>query len=57
MILHLQLWDFFQGAQEQVRNSRGKRAISVTTVYRSSKQYSIGIKTKADHLTLKAPNN
>ena len=24
-----QLWDFFQGTQELVRNSRGKRAISV----------------------------
>ena len=24
-----QLWDFFLGTQEQVRNSRGKRAISV----------------------------
>ena len=24
-----QLWDFFQGTQERVRNSRGKRAISV----------------------------
>ena len=27
--LNLQLWDFFQGTQEQFRNSRGKRAISV----------------------------
>ena len=26
---HLQLWDFFHGTQERVRNSRGKRAISV----------------------------
>ena len=25
----LQLWDFFLGTQERVRNSRGKRAISV----------------------------
>ena len=24
-----QLWDFFLGTQEQVRNSRGQRAISV----------------------------
>ena len=29
IILNLQLWDFFQGTQERVRNSRGKRAISV----------------------------
>ena len=27
--LYLQLWDFFQGTQERVRNNRGKRAISV----------------------------
>ena len=26
---NLQLWDFFLGTQEQVRNSLGKRAISV----------------------------
>ena len=25
----MQLWDFCQGTQERVRNSRGKRAISV----------------------------
>ena len=29
IILNLQLWDFFPGTQRQVRNSRGKRAISV----------------------------
>ena len=29
IILNLQLWDFFQGTQERVWNSRGKRAISV----------------------------
>ena len=28
-IPNLQLWDFFQGTPEQVRNSRGKRATSV----------------------------
>ena len=28
-IPNLQLWVFFHGAQERVRNSRGKRAISV----------------------------
>ena len=28
-IPNLQLWDFFQGTQEQVRNSSNKRAISV----------------------------
>ena len=27
--LNLQLWEFFQGTQERVRNSRGKRAIGV----------------------------
>ena len=26
---NLQLWDFFLGTQDRVRNSRGKRAISV----------------------------
>ena len=26
---NLQLWDFFQGTQERVRNSLGKQAISV----------------------------
>ena len=29
MIQNLQLWDFFQGTQEPVRNSCGKKAISV----------------------------
>ena len=29
IIPNLQLWDFFQGTQERVRKSRGKRAISV----------------------------
>ena len=29
IIPNLQLWDSFQGAQKRVRNSRGKRAISV----------------------------
>ena len=29
IIPNLQLWDSFQGAQERVRNSSGKRAISV----------------------------
>ena len=29
IIPNLQLWDFFQGAQERVRKSRGKRAIRV----------------------------
>ena len=29
IISNLPLWDFFQGAQERVRNGRGKRAISV----------------------------
>ena len=28
-MLNLQQGDFFQGTQERVRNSRGKRAISV----------------------------
>ena len=28
---NLQVWDFFQGTKERVRNSRGKRAISVRT--------------------------
>ena len=28
IIQNLQLWDFFLGTQERVRNSRGKRAIS-----------------------------
>ena len=32
MIPNLQLWDFFQETQEQVRNSRGKRAISVRAI-------------------------
>ena len=29
IILNLQIWDFVLGTQERVRNSRGKRAISV----------------------------
>ena len=29
IIPNLQLWDFFQGTQERVRNCRGKRAIRV----------------------------
>ena len=29
LIPNVQLWDFFQGTQERVRNSHGKRAISV----------------------------
>ena len=29
VIPDLQLWDFFQGTQEGIRKSRGKRAISV----------------------------
>ena len=29
---NLQLWDFFQGTQERVRNSHGKRAISVRAI-------------------------
>ena len=29
IIPNLQIWDFFQGTQERVRNSRGKRATSV----------------------------
>ena len=29
IIPNLQLWDFFQGTQERVRNSRGKRAVEV----------------------------
>ena len=29
---NLQLWDFFQGTQERVRKSRGKRAISVRAI-------------------------
>ena len=29
IVINLQLWDFFQGTQERVRNSCGKRAISV----------------------------
>ena len=28
----LQLWDFFLGIQERVRNSRGKRAIGVRAI-------------------------
>ena len=29
IILNMQLWAFFQGTNERVRNSRGKRVISV----------------------------
>ena len=29
---NLHLWDFFQVAHERVRNSRGKRAISVRAI-------------------------
>ena len=29
IIPNLQLWDFFKGTQEQVRNGRGKQTISV----------------------------
>ena len=32
IIPNLQLWDFFQGTQERVRKSRGKRAISVRAI-------------------------
>ena len=32
IIPNLQLWDLFQGIQERVRNSRGKRAISVRAI-------------------------
>ena len=32
IILNLQLGDFFQGTQEQVRNSLGKRVISVRAI-------------------------
>ena len=32
IILNLQPGDFFQGTQEQVRNSRGRRAISVPAI-------------------------
>ena len=32
VIPNLQLWAFFQGTQEWVRNSRGKRAISVRAI-------------------------
>ena len=32
IIPNLHLWDFFSGTQEQVRNSRGKRAISVGAI-------------------------
>ena len=31
-IPNLLLWEFFQGTQERVRNSRGKRAISVRAI-------------------------
>ena len=29
----MQLWDFVQGTQERVRNSRSKRAINVRATY------------------------
>ena len=29
---NLQLWELFQGTQERVRNSRGKRAICVRAI-------------------------
>ena len=32
IILNLQLWDFFQGTQERVRNSLSERAISVRAI-------------------------
>ena len=32
IILNLQLWNLFQGTQERVRTSRGKRAISVRAI-------------------------
>ena len=32
IIRNLQIWKFFQGTQERVRNSRGKRAISVRAI-------------------------
>ena len=32
IIPNLQLWAFFQGTQERVRNSRGKQAISVRAI-------------------------
>ena len=32
IIPNLQLWGFFQGTQEQARNSHGKRAISVRAI-------------------------
>ena len=30
--INLQLWNLFQGTQERVRTSRGKRAISVRAI-------------------------
>ena len=32
IIPNLHLWDLLQGTQERVRNSRGKRAISVRAI-------------------------
>ena len=32
IIPNLQLWDFFRGNEQRVRNSRGKRAISVRAI-------------------------
>ena len=32
IIPNLQLWNFFQGTQKRVRNSPGKRAISVRAI-------------------------
>ena len=32
IITNLQLWNLFQGTQERVRNSHGKRAISVLAI-------------------------
>ena len=32
IIPNLQLWDIFQGTQEQVRNSSGKQAIGVRAI-------------------------
>ena len=49
-LLHLQLWDCFKGTQERIRNSRGKRAISVraTEVLLSMVSYSIQANAYAD---------
>ena len=48
IILNLRLRDFFQGTQERVRNSRGKRAISVRAIEVLLYQYDLG-----KHVTLK----